>query len=781
MARQQDTSAGRQRLVALAAVAGLAAATGFAFGRVFLDRTPTRELIAAALASVLIAGLCERRGLTIALLASATGLALALTWIVFPHTAWYGLPTLRTLRATGRALEIVAEQVRVQVAPTPPLAPLMLAAVTASWTAAFSTHALAIRAGSPLLAVLPSVALVGFADTVLEDGARPVYAIAFLVAALAVVFVDGLRRVRQWGPIWSSLRNPRLSRVASRAARQVAMLAIVAAVLVPGLLPGFRSEALVDFSTSGDDGIRLDPFVSIHSQLEQSEEIDLFTVTSSAGAAYWRLYALDRFDGATWSSSDPDATQGQVQVLLGTPARLPVSTPVPESSEPLAQHYRILQEIGDPWLPMASVAQSITLPSGDIRYNVDLGSAVLDGGLEQGLEYDVQSLILSPDPEELDLVRFDPTADFGRYTFVPENVDPGVLEIARRWTDGETSPYRQVLAIQRHFTDGSFVYDQDVKPEADSDALLRFLIEDRRGFCQQFATAMAVLVRELGYPARVAVGYRSGTPDGDTYVVQNRDAHAWVEVYFPGVGWLTFEPTPSRPSPLAEPGSYLNPTLPGPDGANGEVGADQANGGLGGDADCTTPGGGQLPGQLQNADPRACNSNRPERGGFGADLPPGFLGTGSSDPLVLEDEGGYSIPYRWIFLGLGAVAVLLLIVVPIAKWASRRRMVRRSLEPRARVLAAYRVFDGSAADLGLGRRDGETLEEHRVRVSAAVALSDGHLARFAGAVEHAAYAPASVSRADADEAVHDAKTAIADLRRDAGWIRRIVGTYRPGL
>ncbi|MGZ8604939.1 MAG: DUF4129 domain-containing protein, partial [Actinomycetota bacterium] len=103
------------------------------------------------------------------------------------------------------------------------------------------------------------------------------------------------------------------------------------------------------------------------------------------------------------------------------------------------------------------------------------------------------------------------------------------------------------------------------------------------------------------------------------------------------------------------------------------------------------------------------------------------------------------------------------------------------LDPRARVLAAYRVFDGRAADLGLGRRDGETLEEHRARVTAGVALSDGHLARLAGAAEHAAYAPSAPSRDEADEAVHDARTSIGDLRRDAGLLRRLIGTYRPGL
>jgi transglutaminase-like putative cysteine protease len=774
MARQQDASAGRQRLVALVAVAGLAAATAFAFGRVFVGRAPTWALIAAALGSVVIAGLLERRGLALALLASAAGLVLALTWIVFPQTAWYGLPTLRTLRAVGRSLEFVAQQARVQVAPTPPLPPLMLAAVTAVWTAAFSTHALAIRAGSPLLAVLPPVALVGFADSVLQDGARPIYAVTFLAAALAVVFLDGLRRVRQWGPVWSSLRSRRVSRVASRGARQVALLAVFAAVLVPGLLPGFRSEALVDFSTSGD-GIELDPFVSIQAQLEQSEAVDLFRVTA-AEPANWRLYALDEFDGTRWSSSDPEAERGQV---LGPIAELPVAPAIPASAESIAQRYQILHELDTPWLPMAHPAESLTLPAEEFRYDPDLGSAALDGGLDQGFEYTVRSRVLSPAPEVLDLISFDAPTAYGRYTIVPQNVDPRVGELARRWAGDRSSAYRQVLAIQEHFKDGSFAYDQDVEPTADSDALLAFLTEDRRGFCQQFATAMAVMVRELGYPARVAVGFRSGDADGDTYTVRNRDAHAWVEVFFPGVGWLAFEPTPGRANPVDRPGSYLDPAAPEGIDTGPQAGAGQGESALGGgDASCEAAGGGTLPGQLQNADPNACAPTRPERG-FGTDLPEGFFGEGA--PAEEPDEGGYSIPYRWILVSVGAIAGLLLLLVPVVKWLWRRRLLRRSREPRDLVLAAYRVFDARASDLGLGRRDGETLEEHRARLSAAVALSDGHLSRLAAAAEHAAYGAREPSREEADAAKRDARTAISDLRKDAGLFRRIAGIYRPGL
>jgi transglutaminase-like putative cysteine protease len=774
MAREQDATAGRQRLLALGAVAALCAVTAFAFGRVFVGRAPTWALIAAALSSVAVAGLTERRGLATALLASAVGLAFAITWIVFPQTSWYGLPTLRTLRAVGRSLEVVAQQTRVQVAPSPPLPPLMLAAVTAVWTSAFSTHALAIRSGSPLLAVLPSVALVGFADTVLEDGARPIYAITFLLAALGVVFVDGMRRVRQWGPVWASLRGRRLSSVAARGARQVAVVAVLTAVLVPWLLPGFRSQALVDFSTNGD-GIGLDPFVSIQAQLTRGEPVNLFEVTSDT-STFLRLYALDRFDGTTWSSSDPYAEEG---IVLSSPAQLPAR--FPPGAPPLSQRIRVLRDLDDRWLPMAYPAERVTLPDGTLRFEPDLASAVLDGGLDEGFEYLVDSRVVAPEPRDLDPVRFDAPEEYGTYTFLPAAIDPRVGEIAREWAGGETTPYRQILAIQEHLTDTSvFEYSLDVEPVADADALLNFLTESRKGFCQQFATTMAAMVRTLGYPARVAVGFRGGDgTDAGSFLVTSRDAHAWVEVFFPGFGWLPFEPTPGRVNPIGEPGTYLSPIS---SVGEGEPGQQQGQAGLGvgrgggSDGACVTPEGLTLPPQLCRD---AENAGR-IRGSSGQ-LPPGFLGGVGSSTEVAGDEDGYVIPYRWILLGVAVVLLLVLVLAPIVKGVWRHRMLRRSRPPRELVLAAYRVFDGEAADLGLGRRDGETLEEHRSRLSAVVELSDGHLSRLTAATARAAYSVDEPTPEDARAVVRDARTAIADLRKDAGWVRRVVGTYRPGL
>jgi transglutaminase-like putative cysteine protease len=766
MAAHQEPTPRAHRLLALGAVGLLAAATAIAFGRVFVGHGATWKLLAAGLASVTVAGLLERRSLLLATLASAVCLLVALGFLVFPQTTWVALPTSETLGAIRDALERVGEQARVQVAPSAPLTPLLLAAVTAVWTASFSAHALAIRAGGPLLAVLPSVALVGFTDTVMQDGARPGYAVVLLSAVLFVCFVDGIRRIRQWGPMWGSRGKP-LSAATGHGARRVATLAVAVAVLVPGILPGFHSVALVDFSTTGGDKAHIDPFVSIKAQLQRRDPVDLFQVTSVDGsgdprAAYWRLYALDQFDGTAWRSSDPDAERGGI---LSTPATLATSSP---SSPAIDQGYRILTDFADRWLPMAYPPQTVNVPFATIRYDAELTAAVTPDTFGEGLEYSVRSLVVSPTPEDLDAVSVEPSVLLGidvpdRYTFVPDDVPLAVQEIAEAWTENASTPYRQVLAIQQHFvSSGDFRYSLDVRARADANALVDFLTRTKTGFCQQFAAAMAVLVRELGIPARVAVGFRPGSQSGDTFTVSTEDAHSWVEVLFPGYGWLPFEPTPGGwRSPLATAGSYLSPQTPGaclPSEPGCSAGGETTAG------SGTT--GGSLTGKLQQVEFSVGDEGgRRRRGGVETPLP----------------DTGYSIPYRLLFLALLALAVLLLITVPIVKAAWRRRTVHGARDPDALVLRAYRVFDGEAADLGLGRADGETLAEHRDRLAAVVRFSDGHLDRLTIAAIRAAYSGRPTTEVEARDALRDARTAIGDIRSDAGLVRRLRGVYRPGL
>jgi transglutaminase-like putative cysteine protease len=781
MAAKQDVAPRAQRLTALGAVAFLALATAFAFGRVFVGHGATWKLIGAAVVSVGLAALLERRSLLLATTVSAVALLVVVGVFVFPATTWFGLPTRETLHAALDALGRVGHDARVQVAPSEPLRPLILAALTAVWTASFSAHALAIRAGSPLLSILPAAALVGFADTVLEDGARPFYALLLLAAALLVVFMDGLRRVRQWGPVWSSPGRRRLSSVAGRGARRVGVTAIVAALAFPGVLPGFRAEALVDFSSGNREGVHLDPFISIRNNLARTEPVPLYQVTSTDGTgnafpAYWRSYTLDLFNGEAWTTSDPSGDHG---TTLAPPMDLPLAVDAPaDATTTVTQTVQLLQDQHDTALPLAYPAVSVAGAMPDVRYNAQLGTITVPGTMSVDSTYTITSKVVIPTPQQLDQVTTMPSPD-PRYVYLPKSMSPALEAIAHRWTDNASpgTPYRRVLAIMDHLSEtGPFVYDEHVDPRDDANALVDFLTKTHRGFCQQFAAAMAVLVRELGYPARVVVGYRTGEPDGhSTYRVTTHDAHAWVEVYFQGFGWLPFEPTPRRPNPVGSiENSYLNPA---PVDTNGG----QTQGAAGGEQDGsqapTGPGSCIVGGRRAPATSEQCAGSRGIR-------PEGFAGghgAGAATGGFTTPADGYGVPLRLVLSIVLLLGLVLLVLVPAVKWGVRVRLAHRRAPPRETVLAAFRLFDGEAADLGLGRRPGETLWEYRDRLDERVRFSDGHLGRLTSAATRAAYAGGELGPDEGRAALEDARVAIRDVRRDAGLMRRVLGVYRPGI
>src|SRR5439155_17251076 len=133
----------------------------------------TLRLALVAAISVGLAAALERRHILIATVVSAAGLAMTIALLLYPDTTRYWLPTATTFRTALESWGAVGRTADSEVAPALPLLPLLLASVIAVWAAAFATHALAVRASSPFLALLPPGALVAFASLVVDDGARP--------------------------------------------------------------------------------------------------------------------------------------------------------------------------------------------------------------------------------------------------------------------------------------------------------------------------------------------------------------------------------------------------------------------------------------------------------------------------------------------------------------------------------------------------------------------------------------------------------------------------------
>jgi transglutaminase-like putative cysteine protease len=754
MARSQGPSPRLQRLIAFGAISLLAAATAAAFGRVFVGRTPTLELLAAGVGSAALASLLERRSLLLATLVSGAAMVAAVGVLVFPATTWYGVPTLETLRAMREAATVVGEQARVQVAPTPPLEPLLLAAVTALWAAVFSAHALAARAGSPLLATLPPVALLAFADSVLEDRIRPLFGIPFLAAALAVVFLDGLRRVQRWGPIWAwPGAGRRLGARTTRGAWKVTGAVLVVATFAPVALPGFGARAILDLSTGDErDRIRIDPLVSIKAQLDRAEPLDLFLVTASE-PSYWRLLSLDTFDGTAWR---PGFTDSPATVLDGQFFESPVG-------ETLVQRLEVLHDFDlVPGLPAAYRPVRVS-GLGGLLYDPALHTVYGEDELTAGMVYEVTSDVPRPSPENLDSEVFPEAPPGDPFTQLPAGsaeIDL-IRQIALDWTRDAPTDYRKILAIQDRLRDPTeFAYDEDVAPYDDAYAILDFLQVGRRGFCQQFAVAMAVMLRSLGIPARVAEGFTPGEPQEDgTFLVTTDNAHAWVEVRFPSYGWLAFEPTPTRANPAAL--DYYDPT---------RVGCD-----------------------LGTIDPALCRPEDPRPGPPIEERSPGEeqrrrfenelldapvrcprCGAPVDVPIPLPER----FPWRVVWLGALGLAALAAAVVPPLRALRRRWRVRRAAgEPRRLILATYVAFADRAADLGLARGPGETLDEYGARLAASGLLQDGHLERLTAIAARAAYSAAEPSPDDPRVASAAADRTLRDLRRRTPLPRRLAGLY----
>jgi transglutaminase-like putative cysteine protease len=738
MAAANEATSAPDRRVLLGALLALGFVTGVAFGRAFSGATPSLVLGLTGALSIAVAAALAHRNLGLSLLAGAGALALLMAWFVFPRTTWFGVPTDDTLRAFLAALGRSTELVATEVAPAPALDALMAPAMLAVWAATTSAHALAARSLSTVLPLLPCAALLAFAGVVAEDGSRPAYVAVFLAAALAVVYGGSLVRLRSWGPAVGATSRWGRAGGLGRWARRLGLAAVLGALILPGLLPGFQARSIIRVH-GASSRVAVNPFVDIRPNLLENPPAHLFTVRSER-AAYWRMLSLDRFDGRLWSSSDPQgklATSVVDGSLLGGPQPDP---PAPA----MLQEFEI-RELSVPWLPAAY--RPTTAAAGPARWNGGEGTLFTVGETENGFRYEITSRIPLASPVELD--RIDPsTSDLpALYTALPRSVPSRIHDLARDLSADEPTPFRRLLSIQEYLR--GFEYDERAPAGHGVDDILFFMEQSKRGYCEQFAGTMAVLARSLGYPARVAVGFLPGDPAGDgSFRVTSDHIHAWTEVYFGGYGWLAFEPTPTRENPVA---GYLNPPPAGPrPDANlgGVVGADAED-----------------PRSSRGAAQRDAQdlSRRPELPGLESARRP------TERPSAIRSLLPWAI----------AIAAFALLLVPPAKLVARRRALRRRGSSRHAVVSAYEVVLWAAQDLGLGRRRGETPWEYRTRLRSEVAFSDGHLERLTALAGRALYAEDGLGRVEGEDAGRAARTLLHDLRRHAGPVRTVAGAFRP--
>ncbi|HEX4930181.1 MAG TPA: transglutaminase domain-containing protein, partial [Gaiellaceae bacterium] len=289
---------------------------------------------------------------------------------------------------------------------------------------------------------------------------------------------------------------------------------------------------------------------------------------------YWRATTLDRFTADRWIEDPTPLDTGLADGPLPSDPLLPARslnrrTWVKQQVEVVA--------LRDAHVVAATQPVALLAPQLGGVFRFADGIARVYGGLKRGQRYTAYSYAPRPEPAQLARVgaAYPPALDrfleigrtrvepfgaagrdarvdalFGDERYLPLWPYEGLWNQAQRLRAGARTPYGAVVAIETWLrSTGGFAYDQSPPPStAGQPPLAHFLTEGKRGYCQHFAGAMALMLRFLGIPARVAAGFTSGKREDGGWTVTDHNAHAWVEVWFPGYGWLPFDPTPGRGS-----------------------------------------------------------------------------------------------------------------------------------------------------------------------------------------------------------------------------------------
>jgi transglutaminase-like putative cysteine protease len=283
----------------------------------------------------------------------------------------------------------------------------------------------------------------------------------------------------------------------------------------------------------------------------------VFTVAAPAGR-YWRAVVFDTFDGRQWLNTAQDEMKFDANASLPA-ASWNLRTPITQTIklyEPTGNVIFGAPDIRQVNLPVSTLVRSKGV-SAAATTDTNQSAAQADEltfvrsrqPLDVGDHYTVVSQYTEVTEKALESAGTDYPADIQKiYTQLPENYSPKVKQAARELTNGFTTVYDKAKAVESYLRSNIPYSDTIEAPPATVDPVEYFLFDIKKGYCDYYATAMAVMLRSLGIPARTASGYAEGNYDEDTgvYAVSEQDAHTWVEVYFPSYGWIEFEPTASK-------------------------------------------------------------------------------------------------------------------------------------------------------------------------------------------------------------------------------------------
>jgi transglutaminase-like putative cysteine protease len=626
-------------------------------------------------------------------LTAAVAVLLWVTWLYARPEATFGvLPD----GASMRALEHLARSGFTDIRELPPPVPshdgLVLITVVGVAVVALVVDLLTVTLRRAALAGLPLLALFTVCAATSRNG---VHVMSYLPAAagfLMLLYADNRERVARWGAAMGAGNNARpaptrsaenlLPSAPASLGRRVGAAAIGISVVVPFAIPGVHAGfgGHRGGGGSGGDGggsvTTIDPIVSVNHDLTSSLNAPVLNYTTTARApGYLRMTSLDQYSTGSFTASALNAgPEARVTNGLGV---------APTSDQVVTTNVAVARSFAFRWLPMPSVATAVDA-EGDWRYDPETATAFSASTTTSGLHYTVVSSTNLPTPKQL--TRAEPATAGRRAVDIGlSDVSAEVRQLTRQLTREANTKFDAALLIQRFLTGSSFSYTTH-PPSAPGnvDSLTYFLTTSRAGFCQQYATAMAVMARLVGIPSRVAVGFTAGTQQSDGHwQVTTHDAHAWPELYFAGYGWLPFEPTPRGDGQTRAP-SYAT-AVPNRHSGPGK--------------------GGKLTGPDPLPKPSAATGKGP-RGGAGDTTDDATNG----GPAASGFDGD-------LWIALGAVVLLIVIAPSAARMLTRRRRMLRLHGAHCDPAAAWAELRDSTVDAGGPWDDGRSPRQSAVRVA----------------------------------------------------------------
>jgi transglutaminase-like putative cysteine protease len=324
---------------------------------------------------------------------------------------------------------------------------------------------------------------------------------------------------------------PRLDGVVAVVAAMVVVSATLSVAASGGVSPLFAggggSPTVESSVVEAEDNVRILGNISLSPQVR-------FEVESPEGE-YWQTAAYDRYTGDGW-------------VRTGETSPYDRERPGPPgAARTVSQRVTARSPLGSlpaAWRPVdVDGVDALVTPQGGLRPAT---------GVATNESYTVRSRVPRYTTAQLRRAGTDyPARVESTYTALPGSTPDRVRERAAQVTADAETPYDRAVAVERHLErEKRYSLDVDEPSGSIADS---FLFEMDAGYCTYYATTMVTMLRSQGVPARFVVGYTTGEPaGGDEYVVRGLDSHAWVQVYFPDVGWVRFDPTPAAPREAAE-------------------------------------------------------------------------------------------------------------------------------------------------------------------------------------------------------------------------------------